>query len=89
MLKGRQRPWELQTRMSLQKFQKFEVLTGLSTRVQPAVGQVSFGEPSLIKCVDVFSTMLLAFQATPSAEGSLELRQDGLDDGLDDSRCLD
>ena len=31
----------------------FEVLTGLSIRAQPAVGQVSFGEPSLIKCVDV------------------------------------
>ena len=67
--------------------------------MQPAVGQASFSEPSLVKCVDVFSTMLLAFQATPSAEGSpsqsrldllrLDLRQDGLDDGLDDSRCLD
>jgi len=87
--------------MSLQKFQefqKFKVLTGSSIRVQPAVGQASFGEPSLMKCVDVFSTMLLAFQATPS-EGSpshsrldllrLDLRQDGLDNGLDDDRCLD
>jgi len=59
------RPWELQTRMSLQKFQKFEGWTGSSIRVQPAVGQASFGEPSLMKCADVFS-MLLAFQATPS-----------------------
>ena len=30
--------------MSLQKFQKFEVLT---IRAQPAVGQASFGEPSV------------------------------------------
>jgi len=49
---------------------EFEVLTGSSIRAQPAVGQASFGEPSLMKCVDVFLTMLLAFQATPSAEGS-------------------
>ena len=51
-----------------------------------------------MKCVDVFSTMLLAFQATPS-EGlpsesrldlpRLDLRQDGLDNDLDDDRCLD
>ena len=67
MLQSRQRPWELQTRMSLQKF---EVLTGSSIQAQPAVAQASFGEPGLMKCVDVFSTMLLAFQATPSAEGS-------------------
>ena len=95
MLQSRQRPWELQTRMSLQKFQKFEVLTGLSIRVQPAVGQVGFGEPSLMKCVDVFSTMLLAFQATPSAEGPPSqsrldlLRLDLRQDGLDDDGCLD
>jgi len=69
VLQSRQRPWGLQTRMSLQKFQKFEVLTGSLIRVQPAVGQASFGEPGLMRCVDVFSTMLLAFQATPS-EGS-------------------
>jgi len=98
VLQSRQRPWELQTRMSLQKFQKFEVLTESSIRVQPAAGQASFGEPGLMKCVDVFLTMLLAFQATPS-EGSpsesrldlprLDLRQDSLDDSLDDDRCLD
>jgi len=98
VLQSRQKPWELQTRMGLQKFQKFEVWAGSSIRVQPAVGQASFGEPSLMKCVDVFSRMLLAFQATPS-EGSpsqsrldllrLNLRQDGLDDGFDDGRCLD
>jgi len=76
--------------------QKFEVLTGSSIQAQPAVAQASFGEPGLMKCVDVFSTMLLAFQATPS-EGPpshsrldrLDLRQDGLDDGLNDGRCLD
>jgi len=76
VLQSRQRPWELQTRMSLQKFQKFEVLTGSSIRVQPAVGQASFGEPGLMKRVDVFSTTLLTFQAAPS-EGSLSLS--GLD----------
>ena len=37
--------------------------------MQPAVGQAFFGELGLMKCVDVFSIMLLAFQATPS-EGS-------------------
>ena len=51
-----------------------------------------------MKCVDVFSTMLLTFPATPS-KGSpsqsrldllrLNLRQDSLDDSLDDDRCLD
>jgi len=82
----------------VQKFQKFEVLTGSSIRVQPTVGQVSFGNPGLVKCVDVFLTMLLAFQATPS-EGPpsrsrldllrLDLHQNGLNDGLNDDRCLD
>jgi len=62
--------------MSLQKFQKFEVLTGSSIRVQPAVGQASFDEPSLMKCVDVFSTTLLAFQATPSEGSPLQSRLD-------------
>ena len=33
---------------------EFEVLTGSSIRAQSAVGQVSFGEPGLMKSVDVF-----------------------------------
>jgi len=47
-----------------------------------------------MKCVDIFSTMLLAFRATLS-EGSLSLsrldllRLDLRQDGLDDGRCLD
>jgi len=66
--------------MSLQKFQ---VLTGSSIRVQPVAGHASFGEPGLMKCEDVSSTMLLAFQATPSELNllRLDLRQDALEDG--------
>jgi hypothetical protein len=37
---------------------------GSSIRVQLAAAQVSFGEPSLMKYVDVFSTMLLEAHAS-------------------------
>jgi len=83
--------------MSLQKFQKFEVLTGSSIRVQPAVGQASFGEPSVWA---YFRQCYLHFirrahlKVRPHAQSRLDLlrldlRQDGLDDSLDDSHWLD
>jgi len=61
--------------MSLQKFQKFQKFEVLTIRAQPAVGQASFGEPSLMKCVDDFRQCCLHFRrphqkARPRSQGS-------------------
>jgi hypothetical protein len=42
----------------------FLMSTGSSIRVQPAAGHVSFGEPRLMKYVDVLLTILLEAHAS-------------------------
>lgn len=66
MLQSKQRPSGLRILMQLQLQFQLQMLTVSSTRARPAVVRVSFDEPSLMKCVDVFSTRQLEAQAISS-----------------------
>jgi hypothetical protein len=67
VLQSRQRPSELQWKLQLKTRERrptyFLMSTGSSIQVQPAAGHVSFSEPSVMKCVDIFLTMLLEAHA--------------------------